>query len=421
MKVHRNCCGLDVHKETIAACLIREDASGMTTKEKRLFGTMTQHLRELAQWLREAQVTAVAMEATGVYWVPVWNVLEREGLELLLINPEHYRAIRGKKTDLKDGERIAELLQDGRLEGSYVPPTELRVLRDLTRYRVKLVEHQCSVACRIQKLLEQCNIKLASVASNVLGVSGTAMLHALARGETNPERLADMAKMQLRKKLATLQLALDGHLLPHHRFLLGEMLNELSHIEGSIARLEAEIELQMKPFEKALQAWMSLPGIKHRVAWTLVAEIGPDVQAFPSPADLASWVGVCPGNHESAGKRQSGKTRKGNRWARRALCEAAWAAAKAKNSYLSAQFRRLAAARGKKRAVVAVAHTILTTGYHLLQRGTTYQDLGANYFDQRHTLRTTKRLVKRLEALGHHVILDSPVSAALNRKLNATS
>jgi transposase len=348
MKVHRNCCGLDVHKETIAACLILEDAGGNTRKEKRLFGTMTQHLRELAQWLREAEVTAVAMEATGVYWVPVWNVLEREGLKLVLINPEHYRAVRGKKTDLKDGERIAELLQDGRLEGSYVPRTELRVLRDLTRYRVKLVEHQGSVACRIQKLLEQCNIKLASVATNVLGVSGTAMLHALAQGETNPERLADMAKMQLRKKLAALQLALDGHLLPHHRFLLSEMLEELSHVQSSIARLEAEIELQMKPFQKALQAWMSMPGIKHRVAWTLVAEIGPDLEAFPSPDDLASWVGVCPGNNESAGKRKSGKTRKGNRWARRALCEAAWVAAKAKNSYLSAQFRRLAAARGKK-------------------------------------------------------------------------
>jgi transposase len=421
MKVHRNCCGLDVHKETIAACLILEDAGGNTRKEKRLFGTMTQHLRELAQWLREAEVTAVAMEATGVYWVPVWNVLEREGLKLVLINPEHYRAVRGKKTDLKDGERIAELLQDGRLEGSYVPRTELRVLRDLTRYRVKLVEHQGSVACRIQKLLEQCNIKLASVATNVLGVSGTAMLHALAQGETNPERLADMAKMQLRKKLAALQLALDGHLLPHHRFLLSEMLEELSHVQSSIARLEAEIELQMKPFQKALQAWMSMPGIKHRVAWTLVAEIGPDLEAFPSPDDLASWVGVCPGNNESAGKRKSGKTRKGNRWARRALCEAAWVAAKAKNSYLSAQFRRLAAARGTKRAVVAVAHTMLTIGYHLLQRGTTYQDLGANYFDQRHTLRTTKRLVKRLEALGHRVTLDSPLSTALNQKLSATS
>jgi 8-oxo-dGTP pyrophosphatase MutT (NUDIX family) len=283
------------------------------------------------------------------------------------------------------------------------------VLRDLTRYRIKLVEHQCSIACRIQELLEQCNIKLGSVASNVLGVSGTAMLHALARGESNPERLADMAKMQLRRKLP----ALDGYLLPHQRFLLSEMLDELNHSQSKIARLEAEIELQMQPFQKALQAWMSMPGIKQRVAWTLVAEIGPEVQAFPSAAHLASWVGVCPGNHESAGKRRSGKSRKGNRWARHALCEAAWAASKTKNSYLAAQFRRLAAARGMKRAVIAVAHTILTTGYHLLQRGTTYQDLGPNYFDQRHKLRTTKRLVKRLEALGHKVVLDSPLSSAL--------
>ncbi len=409
MKVHHNCCGLDVHKQTIAACLIREDGNGHTWKEKRLFGTMTQDLRELAQWLREAEVGAVAMEATGVYWVPAWNVLERAGLHLLLINPEHYQAVRGKKTDLKDGERIAELLQDGRLEGSYVPPRELRVLRDLTRYRVKLVEHQSSVACRIQKLLEQCNIKLGSVASNVLGVSGTAMLHALASGETNAEHLANLAQKQLRRKLPALRLALDGCLMPHHRFLLREMLDELSHIETQLARLEAEIEVQMRPFQKALQAWMSIPGVKHRVAWTLVAEIGPDVQPFPSPAHIASWVGVCPGNNESAGKRKSGKTRKGNRWARRALCEAAWVAAKAKKSYLAAQFRRFAATRGSKRAIIAVAHTILTIGYHMLQRGTVYQDLGANYFDQRHILRTTKRLVKRLEALGHRVILQSPV------------
>jgi transposase len=376
MKVHRNCCGLDVHKQTIAACLIREDGNGNSHKQKRLFGTMTQDLRELAQWLRAAEVDAVAMEATGIYWVPVWNVLERAGFHLLLINPEHYRAIRGKKTDLKDGERIAELLQDGRLEGSFVPPAELRVLRDLTRYRVKLVEHQSAVACRIQKLLEQCNIKLGSVASNVLGVSGTAMLHALASGETDPARLADLAKKQLRRKIPALRLALDGCLLPHHRFLLGEMLHELSHIESQLARLEAEIESQMRPFQKALCAWMSIPGIKHRVAWTLVAEIGTDMQMFPSAADIASWVGVCPGNNESAGKRKSGKTRKGNRWARRALCEAAWVAAKTKNSYLAAQFRRFVATRGSKRAIIAVAHTILTIGYHMLQRGPLYQDLG---------------------------------------------
>jgi len=367
---------------------------------------MTQQLRELAQWLAEAKVTAVAMEATGIYWVPVWNVLEPYGFELLLINPEHYKAVRGKKTDLKDGERIAELLQDGRLTGSYVPPVAIRVLRDLTRYRTKLVQYQSSIANRIQRLLEQCNVKLASVASDVLGVSGQAMLRALAAGETNPQRMADLAKKQLRKKIPALQLALEGCLLPHHRFLLSDMLEELDHIGSKIARVEQAIEEQMRPYQKAVDAWMTVPGVKQRLAWNLVAEVGPTVDAFPSAADLVSWAGICPGNNETAGKRKSGTTRNGNRWARKALCEAAWAASKTKATYLQAQFRRLAAIRGSKRAIIAVASTILTIGYHMLKQGTTYRELGGNYFDKRNLLRTTRRLVKRLQALGHTVILE---------------
>jgi transposase len=406
MRVHRNCCGLDVHKQTIAACLISESEDGTSSRQKRIFGTMTQQLRELAQWLAEAKVTAVAMEATGIYWVPVWNVLEPYGFELLLINPEHYKAVRGKKTDLKDGERIAELLQDGRLAGSYVPPVAIRVLRDLTRYRTKLVQYQSSIANRIQRLLEQCNVKLASVASDVLGVSGQAMLRALAAGETNPQRMADLAKKQLRKKIPALQLALEGCLLPHHRFLLSDMLEELDHIGSKIARLEQAIEEQMRPYQKAVDAWMTVPGVKQRLAWNLVAEVGPTVDAFPSAADLVSWAGICPGNNETAGKRKSGTTRNGNRWARKALCEAAWAASKTKATYLQAQFRRLAAIRGSKRAIIAVASTILTIGYHMLKQGTTYRELGGNYFDKRNLLRTTRRLVKRLQALGHTVILE---------------
>ena len=406
MRVHRNCCGLDVHKQTIAACLISESEDGTSSQQKRIFGTMTQQLRELAQWLAEAKVTAVAMEATGIYWVPVWNVLEPHGFELLLINPEHYKAVRGKKTDLKDGTRIAELLQDGRLAGSYVPPVAIRVLRDLTRYRTKLVQYQSSIANRIQRLLEQCNVKLASVASDVLGVSGQAMLRALAAGETNPQRMADLAKKQLRKKIPALQLALEGCLLPHHRFLLADMLEELDHIGSKIARLEQAIEEQMRPYQKAVDAWMTVPGVKQRLAWNLVAEVGPTVDAFPSAADLVSWAGICPGNNETAGKRKSGTTRNGNRWARKALCEAAWAASKTKATYLQAQFRRLAAIRGSKRAIIAVASTILTIGYHMLKEGTTYRELGGNYFDKRNLLRTTRRLVKRLQALGHTVILE---------------
>jgi transposase len=406
MRVHRNCCGLDVHKQTIAACLISENEDGTSSQQKRIFGTMTQQLRELAQWLAEAKVTAVAMEATGIYWVPVWNVLEPHGFELLLINPEHYKAVRGKKTDLKDGERIAELLQDGRLAGSYVPPVAIRVLRDLTRYRTKLVQHQSSIANRIQRLLEQCNIKLASVASDVLGVSALSMLRALAAGETNPGRMADLAKKQLRKKIPQLQLALEGCLLPHHRFLLADMLEELDHIGSKIARMEQAIAEQMRPYQKAVDAWMTVPGVKHRLAWNLVAEVGPTVDAFPSAADLVSWAGICPGNNETAGKRKSGTTRNGNRWARKALCEAAWAASKTKATYLQAQFRRLAAIRGSKRAIIAVASSILTIGYHMLTEGTTYRELGGNYFDKRNLQRTTRRLVKRLEALGHRVILE---------------
>lgn len=406
MRVHRNCCGLDVHKQTIAACLISESEDGTSSQQKRIFGTMMQQLRELAQWLAEAKVTAVAMEATGIYWVPVWNVLEPHGFELLLINPEHYKAVRGKKTDLKDGTRIAELLQDGRLAGSYVPPVAIRVLRDLTRYRTKLVQYQSSIANRIQRLLEHCNVKLASVASDVLGVSGQAMLRALAAGETNPQRMADLAKRQLRKKIPALQLALEGCLLPHHRFLLSDMLEELDHIGSKIARVEQAIEEQMRPYQKAVDAWMTVPGIKQRLAWNLVAEVGPTVDAFPSAANLVSWAGICPGNNETAGKRKSGTTRNGNRWARKALCEAAWAASKTKATYLQAQFRRLAAIRGSKRAIIAVASTILTIGYHMLKQGTTYRELGGNYFDKRNLLRTTRRLVKRLQALGHTVILE---------------
>jgi len=376
MRVHRNCCGLDVHKKMIAACLLTEDAEGNTVTEKRLFGSMTGELHALAQWLCTAQVTAVAMEATGVYWMPVWNVLEQYGLQLLLINPEHYKAVRGKKTDLKDGTRIAELLQDGRLEGSYVPPVAIRVLRDLTRYRTKLVQYQSAIANRIQKLLEQCNIKLASVASDVLGVSAMAMLRALAQGETDAARMADMAKRQLRKKIPQLQLALEGCLLPHHRWLLREMIEDLDHVGAKITRIEETIEQHMRPFQNAVNTWLTVPGIKHRLAWILVAEVGPTVEAFPSAADLVSWAGVCPGNNQTAGKRKSGTTRAGNPWLRRALCEAAWAAAKTKGTYLQAQFRRLAALRGPKRALMAVASSILTAGYYMLQRATRYQDLG---------------------------------------------
>lgn len=268
------------------------------------------------------------------------------------------------------------------------------------------MQYQSAIANRIQRLLEQCNIKLASVASDALGVSATAMLRALAEGETNAVRMANMAKKQLRKKIPQLQLALEGCLLPHHRVLLSEMLEDLDHVGAKIKRIEETIEQQMRPFQNAVNTWLTVPGIKHRLAWTLVAEVGPTVEAFPTAADLVSWAGICPGNNKTAGKRKSGTTRAGNPWLRRALCEAAWAASKSKGTYLQAQFRRLAALRGPKRALVAVANSILTAGYYMLQRATTYQELGPGYFDKRNAARATRRLVKRLEALGHRVILE---------------
>jgi transposase len=282
----------------------------------------------------------------------------------------------------------------------------IRVLRDLTRYRTKLVQYQSSLANRIPRWLEQCNIKLAAVASDVLGVSAMAMLRALAQGETDPARLADRAKKQLRKKIPPWQLALQGCLLPHPRWRLGEMIEDLDHVAAKITRIEETIEPQMRPFQEAVNRWLTVPGIKHRLAWTLVAEVGPTVEAFPSAADLVSWAGVCPGNNQTGGKRKSGTTRAGNPGLRRALWEGAWAASKSKGTYLQAQFRRLAALRGPKRALIAVANSILTAGYYLLHRATTYPDLGPDYFDKRNTVRATHRLLKRLEALGHRVILE---------------
>lgn len=293
-----------------------------------------------------------------------------------------------------------------------MPPVAIRVLRDLTRYRIKLVQYQSALANRIQKLLGQCNIKLASVVSDALGVSAMAMLRALAQGETDPARMANMAKKQLRKKIPQLQLALEGCVLPHHRLPLGEMIEDLDHVAAKIMRIEATIEQQMRPFQEAVQRWLTVPGIKHRLAWTLVAEVGPTVDAFPSPVDMVSWAGICPGNNQTAGKRKSGTTHVGNPWLRRALCEAAWAASKSKGTYLQAQFRRLAALRHPKRALIAVANSILTAGYCMLQRATTYQELGPDYFDKRNTVRATHRLVKRLEALGHRVILEPRFIAA---------
>jgi transposase len=399
------CAGLDVHKDTVVACVRRVTAKGQTRRQTRAFGTMTAHLLELGDWLADQGVTHVAMESTGVYWKPIWNLLEGQ-FEILLVNAQHVKQVPGRKTDVKDAEWIAELLQHGLLRGSFVPCTPQRELRELTRQRRQLIQAKATIANRIQKVLEDANIKLGSVASDVLGVSGRDMLEAIVAGQEDPEVLAELARRRLRAKLPELRLALQGRVGAHHRFLLRLLLDDLKHHEALIARLSARIgEVLPAPFGEAVQRLATIPGIDGRAAENILAEIGTDMNQFPSAGHLASWVGLCPGNHQSAGKRQSGRTTKGNRWLRATLVQVAWAASRTKGTYLTAQYRRLAGRRGKKRALVALGHTILVIIYHVLKDQTTYQELGADYFDRLDTERLTRTLVRRLERLGHKVVL----------------
>jgi transposase len=402
--VHRCCCGLDVHKDTVTACVVWADASGKKRHEKRQFATVTRELLALADWLRGHGVTHVAMESTGVYWQPVWHVLEGE-FELLLVNAQHVKAIPGKKTDRRDSAWLAELLQHGLLRSSFVPPTPIRELRDLTRYRVTLCQECNRIANRIQKVLEDANVKLASVAADPLGASGRAMLKAIVAGEQDAGVLADMARGRLRQKLPTLHAALEGRVTAHHRFLLQELLDHLEFVETKIVRLETTIEERLRPFEDTVRRLCSIPGVDRVSAWGIISEIGLNMVQFPDARHLASWAGLCPGNWESAGKRTSGRIRKGSAWLRRHLCQCAWAVSTKRHTYLSALFRRLAARRGVKRASIAVAHAILIIAYRIIRDGSVYRDLGPAYFDSLDPTRLKHRLVKRLEGLGFHVTL----------------
>lgn len=404
--VHERCAGLDVHKKTVYACAIWPGDAGQKRQEVCRFGTVTADLLKLADWLRERQVTHVAMEATGVYWRPVWAVLEGQ-FELLLVNPHHIKVIPGRKTDAKDCEWIADLLQHGLLRGSFVPPTEIQDLRDLTRYRTELTQARNKVNNRIQKLLEQCNIKLGSVASETMGASGRLMIEAIIAGQEDPEQLAELAKLRLRDKIPELKLALAGKVRDHHRFLLKEYLEEWKAIGGRIKRVEKEIDHRIRPFDQAVALWESMPGVDHRTACNLVAELGVNMEQFPSAQHLASWAGVCPGNNESAGKRLSGTTRDGNKWLRRSLCQVAWAVTRKKDCYLSAQFKRLAARRGAKRAVMAVAHSMLIIGYTMLKTGQSYRELGGTYLEQINKDQLQRYFVKRLQRLGLMVSVES--------------
>ena len=408
--LYRRCVGIDVHQKSLKVCLRCWSDDGRPRQIVRTFGTMTRELLALADWLAAEGVTHVAMESTGVLWKPVFNILEGR-FEVLLVNAQHIKQVPGRKTDVKDCEWIAQLLQHGLLRASFVPPRPLRELRDLTRHRAKLAEEHTAVANRIHKTLEDANIKLGAVASDVLGVSGRAMIEALIAGEQDADKMAELARRQLRKKIPQLRLALEGRMTEHHRFMLRMLWDHLRSLEAFIEQVTARIEEQMLPFAQEIERLCTLPGVRRVTAQNLIAEIGPDMKPFPSAAHLASWAGVCPGNHESAGKRKRGKTPKGNRWLRRTLCQAAWAARATRGTYLAAQYRRLAARRGKQRALVAVSHSLLQIVYHVLARGTTYVELGPTYFDQLNPQHLTRYLVKRLERLGHEVTL-APKTAA---------
>jgi transposase len=412
--VYERCCGLDIHKRSVVACLIVPGSDGQPTKQVKSFGTMTDDLLQLSDWLLHTRVTHVAMESTGVLWKPIYNLLEGS-FELLLVNPAHIKAVPGRKTDVRDCEWIADLLRHGLLAGSFVPDQEQRELRELTRYRTQLIRERASEVNRMHKTLEGANIKLSSVATDIMGVSGRQMLSALMEGQTDTELMAQLAKGRMREKIPQLQAALKGRFGPHQRFMLAQQLAHIDFLDASIEELNREIEERMRPFQEEVDLLMTIRGVGLRTAEVLIAEIGVDMERFPTSKHLASWAGMCPGNHESAGKRKSGKTRKGNVWLRTALVEAAQAAGRCKGSrdgYLSAQYRRISRSGGPNKAAVAVGHSILVIGYEMLKHRTPYNDLGAGYFDERDRQTKERRLIHGLERLGYKVSLEPLPSAA---------
>lgn len=411
--IYERVAGLDVHKKVIVACIRVLLPNGDSQMEKRNFGTMTVDLLALSDWLLGHEISHVAMESTGEYWKPVFNILENN-FEVIIVNAQHISKVPGRKTDQSDAEWIAELMQYGLLKASFVPPLGQRELRELTRYRSTFVRERATWSNRVQKVLESANIKLASVASNVLGVSGRAMLNALLEGQATPGQMAELAKGRLREKREELSQALEGRVKAHHRFVLAELLCQIDNLDEAIARFDKQVEEYCRPFEEAVSLLDTIPGVGRETAEIIVSEIGTDMSHFPSADHLASWAGVSPGNNESAGKRRSGKTRPGNKSLRAALNQAAHAVAHTKNNYLVAQYHRLAARRGKKKAVVAVMHSMLIIGYHLIQRHEPYRDLGGDYFDKQKPEATAKRLVKHLERLGFQVsVQPTPLPVAV--------
>ena len=404
------CAGLDVHQGSVVACVLLGAAGRKPRKEVRTFATATADLVALRDWLKDLGVTHVGMESTGVYWKPVYAILEGH-FELIVGNAHHIKAVPGRKTDVKDAEWIADLVRHGLVRASFVPPPAIRELRDLVRLRRSLSEGLTTERNRTLKLLETANIKLASVASEVFGVSGMAMLRALVENAASPEQMAELARGKLRRKLAPLARALEGRLTEHHRFVLALHLRRMAAIEADLAALDARIEAQMEPFRAQRALLRQIPGVDDRVAATIIAEIGIDMSVFGSAMRLASWAGVCPGNHESAGRQRRGTTRRGNVHLKTALVTAAIGASRRKGSYYKDKYHRLKARRGYLRAAIAIAHKILVAAYHMLATGAPFRDLGEAYLDQQARRRTTANLIRRLNTLGYDVMLQPRASA----------
>jgi transposase len=405
--LYERCAGLDVHKKTVVACRIIPDETGTWQIVIRTFKTMTADLLGLADWLREAKVTHVAMESTGVYWKPVFNVLEAE-FEVLLVNAKHIKFVPGRKTDVKDAQWIAQLLQHGLLKASYIPEVEQRELRDFVRYRSHLINERTREVNRVHKVLEDANIKLSSVASDIMGVSGREILASIIAEQDEPEALAQLAKGRMRTKIDELEQALTGYVKANHRLLLSMHLEHIDDLNAKLDRLEEEIDRLVRPFDQdnLIERLDTIPGVDKKTAQVIIAELGTDMSRFHSAGHAASWAGLVPGRNESAGRNRSSRTNKANRYLKAGLVQAAHAVGLSKKNYLSAQFGRLSSRRGKKRAAVAVAHSILVIAYHIIKNGTEYVDLGDNYFDERKQDAIQKQLIRRLEKLGLKVLVE---------------
>jgi transposase len=409
-KVYRRCCGMDVHKDTIVVCVL-PPVGGDGKTFRKVYGSFRNDLIRMRVWLKQLKVTAIAMESTGVYWRPLWNVLEDQGFQLLLVNPAQVKALAGRKSDGRDARRIAEYLQDGRLDASFVPGTEVRQLRTMLRHRVSLLEQRNEVHNQIRDLFEMASIKLSSVVSDLMGLTGRRIVEGLIAGEDSPEILSWKVRGKLRKKEKLVKESLKGYFNEFHRVMLASHYRQYQFLTGEIAAFEERVAKAMEPYASQVELLTSIPGIDRMVAWHLLAELGIDLKAFPDADHCCSWAGMVPGENESAGKQKSTRCRKGNKSLRRVLAQAAWAASHCKKGYLRAFFHRLKARRGWAKAIVATGHKILTIAFQILKTNTPYKELGDNYFDQLHPARATRKLVQRLEALGHQVQL-SPTAGS---------